>query len=94
MLPRDYRGIEVTDLPDLLWPSKGKLALRDYGKVFCPPDRPEDWYASQGIDHDRGCIVLARPDQHVAGIYGLTDWAALVDFFAGFMTPVHTPPSQ
>ena len=94
VLPRDYRRTEVADLPDLLWPSKGKLALRDYGKVFCPPDRPEDWYASQGIDHDRGCIVLARPDQHVAGIYGLNDWAALVDFFAGFMVPVHTPPSQ
>ena len=92
VLPRDYRRIEVTGLPNLLWPSKGKLALRDYGKVFCPPDQPEDWYAANGVDHDRGCIVLVRPDQHVAGIYGLTDWSSLVDFFAGFMAPVNNLP--
>ena len=82
----------MTGLPNLLWPSKGKLALRDYGKVFCPPDQPEDWYAANGVDHDRGCVVLVRPDQHVAGIYGLTDWSSLVDFFASFMAPVNTLP--
>ena len=89
VLPRDFRGIEFTDLPPLLQPCKGKLALRDYGKVFCPPSNPVAWYATLGIDPDLGCLAVVRPDQHVAAVFALTEWHALARFFARFMTPTH-----
>ena len=67
---------------------QGQTGLRDYGKVFCP--RPaRGLAASQGIDHDRGCIVLARPDQHVAGftdsLTGPPWWISSPDSWSRFI---------
>ena len=69
----------------LLLPRKGRYGLVDYEKVFCPDlkDGP-DVFDLRGIDRD-GCIVVVRPDQHVADVLPLDAHAGLAEFFAGFM---------
>ncbi|GEM_PF-2572671 len=38
-----------------------------------------------GIDRTGGCIVVVRPDQYVAAILRLDEFAALAAFFDRFM---------
>ena len=47
-------ALEFQDFPDLLWPSRGTLKLRDYNKLFCPQSdalHPFDYF---GIDRSLG----------------------------------------
>lgn len=82
---------QITDLPSLLLPHKGKLGLRDYEKAYT--DEPSygygfgEIYKTRGIDRDKGCIVVVRPDQYISAVLPLADSATelLRDFFAGFM---------
>ena len=74
-------ALEFQDFPDLLWPSRGPLKLRDYNKLFCPQSdalHPFDYF---GIDRSLGCAVIVRPDQHVAACFALDDTAAIQAFF-------------
>jgi phenol 2-monooxygenase len=41
----------------------------------------------RGIDRDRGCLVVVRPDQYVAHILPLDAYSDLSAFFARFMLP-------
>lgn len=86
VLPRDFRSIEFAQLPTLLWPPRGKLGLRDYGKVFCPGIETNDWYAGIGADIKQGCVAIIRPDQHIAAISALTEPDAVAQFFANLLT--------
>ena len=74
----------LEELSALLWPAKGKYGLRDYEKVFLP-QQDEDIYEQRGIDRASGCMVIVRPDQHVANILPLTAYHELSDFFDAFM---------
>ena len=78
--------LSVDELHDYLWPAKGKYGLRDYEKVF-QPEEGNDVFEARGIDRDRGCMVVVRPDQHVATILPLTAHQALTAFFDVFMIP-------
>jgi len=40
----------------------------------------------RGIDRERGCMVVVRPDQYVAHVLPLDGGAQLAAFFDGFMT--------
>jgi len=54
--------------------------------VFCADQRPEaDIFALRGIDRAAGCMVVVRPDQHVAMVLPLADRQALADYFAGVL---------
>ncbi len=85
VLQQDHRDVDVRALPDLLLPRKGRYGLVDYEKVFCsyPKNRP-DTFDHRGIDRG-GCLIVVRPDQHVAAVLPLDGYQALADFFAGFM---------
>ena len=85
VLQQHHRDVDLRALPALLLPRKGRYGLVDYQKVFCPDleDGP-DVFDLRGIDRD-GCIVVVRPDQHVAGVLPLHDHAGLAEFFAGIM---------
>ncbi|MDA7426697.1 FAD-dependent monooxygenase [Thalassococcus lentus] len=72
-----HHNLDITQMPDRLFPPKGRLALRDYEKVFCPDPAGEDLFDLRGIDRERGCLVLVRPDQYVAGLFELTDTESL-----------------
>jgi phenol 2-monooxygenase len=85
-----HRALRLEAMPDLLWPAKGPLGLRDYEKMFCPDVKRSggDVFDLRGVDRDKGAIVIVRPDQYVAGVLALDDYAGLAAYFAGFMNEV------
>jgi phenol 2-monooxygenase len=72
------------DLHGYLWPAKGKYGLRDYEKVFHAQDG-NDLNDLRGIERNRGCVVIVRPDQHIASILPVPAHAKLSKFFDFFM---------
>jgi len=78
------QDLSMHDLPDYLWPAKGKYALRDYEKVF-QADKSNDIYDLRGVDRSAGCVVVVRPDQHIATILPVTAHEELTKFFDVFM---------
>jgi phenol 2-monooxygenase len=85
---QNHRDLAIEAMPDFLLPAKGRLGLRDYEKMFCPDLRNgNDIFAVRGIERERGCMVVVRPDQYVAHVLPLDGFAQLAAFFDGFMTP-------
>lgn len=83
-----FRELDLAAMPSLLCPGKGRYELCDYEKVFCADLKSgDDIFAMRGIDRACGCMVIVRPDQHVAGVLPLDDHAGLAAFFAGFLLP-------
>ena len=78
------RDLAIEEIPGFLWPAKGKYGLNDYEKVF-HADQDNDIYALRGIDRSRGCMVIVRPDQHIANILPLNAQTELSTFFDEFM---------
>ncbi|MGO3346092.1 MAG: FAD-dependent monooxygenase [Marinomonas sp.] len=76
--------LSMHDLPQYLWPAKGKYGLHDYEKVF-QKSAEHDPYQLRGINTEKGCVVVVRPDQHVATILPLTAHHELAQFFDHFM---------
>lgn len=90
-----HRELAIGAMPSFLLPRKGRYRLRDYQKMFCADLRTcadpgvrsdDDMYDRRGIDR-KGCIVVVRPDQHVAHVLPLDAYDELAGFFAGFMIP-------
>jgi phenol 2-monooxygenase len=79
-------GLHTLDhaaMPTLLRPRVGRYGLCDYEKVFCADlKRGEDIFEMRGIDRARGCVVVVRPDQHVAHVLPLDARADLAAAFA------------
>jgi phenol 2-monooxygenase len=44
-----------------------------------------DIFDMRGIDRDKGCMVVVRPDQYVAHVLPLDAFDALSAFFAGVL---------
>jgi 2-polyprenyl-6-methoxyphenol hydroxylase-like FAD-dependent oxidoreductase len=81
-----HRKLAVEAMPAFLLPRKGRYGLRDYEKMFCPDLRSrQDIFDMRGIDRNRGCMVVVRPDQYVAHVLPLDAYAELAAFFDGFM---------
>ncbi len=86
-----HHEIERDTLHPVLTPRKGKYGLIDHEKVFCADNRPlssgggKNIYDMRGIDKSRGCIVIVRPDQYVADVLPLDDYAGLSRFFDGVL---------
>lgn len=78
------QDLSIEDMPDFLWPAKGKYGLRDYEKLFCA-EEGNDIFELRSIDRSSGCMVVVRPDQHIANILPLTAQDELAEFFDGFM---------
>ena len=72
-------------MPPALLPKKGKFGLVDYEKVFCPAPGAGDIFELRGINRETGCMVVVRPDQHVAHVLPLHGHQALAGFFAGIL---------
>jgi phenol 2-monooxygenase len=58
--------------------------LRDYEKVF-HTQATNDVYELRGINRHAGCVVIVRPDQHIANILPVTAHDTLASFFDAFM---------
>ena len=86
---QSHHQLPITAMPELLFPHKGRLGMRDYEKAYCAiENEASNVFAQRGINREQGCLVLVRPDQYVAHILPLGDTAALAAFFAGFMVDV------
>ena len=82
VLQSSHDEVEFGTLPSVLKPEKGRFGLRDYKKVFRADSTPgNDVFARRAIDRALGCLVIVRPDQHVADVFGLADFEALTHFF-------------
>jgi len=79
-------ALEITEMPDRLFPVKGALGLRDYEKVFAADPSQGDIYTMRGICR-AGCLVLVRPDQYVAHILPLDGVADLTAFLRPILAP-------
>jgi len=85
-----HRELAVEAMPPFLLPRKGRYGLWDYEKMFCPDLKGgNDIFTMRGIDRERGCMVVVRPDQYVAHVFPLDGYAQLAAFFDGFMTRRH-----
>jgi phenol 2-monooxygenase len=81
-----HRALELEAMPAFLLPKKGRYGLRDYEKMFCPDLKSgNDIFDMRGINRERGCMVVVRPDQYVAHVLPLDAHAELAAFFDGFM---------
>ena len=84
-----HRELDLGAMPRLLLPAKGRYGLRDYEKIFCPDLKGKpDIFDMRGIDRERGCMVVVRPDQYVADVLPLDAHAELAAFFDRFMLAV------
>ena len=84
---QDHHALAVEAMPPFLLPQKGSYGLRDYEKMFCADLKSgNDIFTMRGIDRERGCMVIVRPDQYVAHVLPLDGYGALATFFDGFMT--------
>ncbi|OKO69225.1 FAD-binding monooxygenase [Bradyrhizobium sp. AS23.2] len=87
---QDHRELAIEAMPSLLLPGKGRYGLIDYEKMFCPDLKSgHDVFAMRGIDRRAGCMVVVRPDQYVANVLPLDDFAALAAYFDRFMLQVN-----
>jgi phenol 2-monooxygenase (NADPH) len=81
-----HRDLNLKSMPQFMLPCKGRYALRDYEKMFCSDHRGNaDIFDMRGIDRERGCAVVVRPDQYVADVLPLEAFHDLSAFFDGFM---------
>jgi phenol 2-monooxygenase len=86
VLQADAGSIDLSELPGILRPRVGALGLVDHEKAFCVDLRPgRDIFALRGIDRERGCLVVARPDQFVAHVLPLHGVDELAAFFDGVL---------
>ncbi|MBL1437459.1 MAG: FAD-dependent monooxygenase [Rhodobacteraceae bacterium] len=77
-----FDEIAYEDMPALLIPIKGKLGLQDHEKVFCVDHKGEgDFFDMRGINREKGCMIIVRPDQYVAHILPLDAYAEISAFF-------------
>ncbi|HCH69672.1 MAG TPA: 3-hydroxybenzoate 4-monooxygenase, partial [Colwellia sp.] len=78
------QDLSIENMPDFLWPAKGKFGLRDYEKVF-HAEKGNDIFEQRNIERSSGCMVVVRPDQHIANILPLNAYQELTAFFDEFM---------
>lgn len=80
--------VEYLDFPELLRPFDEELGW-DYDRIFVDEESYHEGhgnaYEGYGVDKVRGCVVIVRPDQHVAWIGGLEDIDSLEMYFANFL---------
>lgn len=80
--------IELMDLPEVFHPYSRTMGW-DYWKVFVDDQSYHEGhgraYENYGIDPNTGACVIVRPDQYVSWVGDLEDYAAMDEFFSGFM---------
>ncbi|KAI1454262.1 putative phenol 2-monooxygenase [Annulohypoxylon moriforme] len=76
----------IRDFPEVLHPFDPHTGW-DYDKVFVDDESYHegfgDAYTNYGVDKERGCVVVVRPDQHVCWIGELEDFDDLQKYFEG-----------
>lgn len=80
--------VELADFPELLHPFDQHNGW-DYEKIFVDGEsyyEPHgEAYAGYGVDKQRGCVLVVRPDQYIGWIGELEDVQDLEAYFLGFL---------
>ncbi len=80
-----HRTLDVSGMPDLLLPRRGRFELIDYEKTFTADlKNGADIFDIRGIDREKGALVLVRPDQFIADVLPLGAREEITAFFARF----------
>ncbi len=93
VLPQSRKSVNISDLPEVLLPHKGKYGIQDYEKVFTDEESYGfgfgDIYRKRGVNKEKGCIIVVRPDQYISAVLPLEEKAhdMMEEFFDGFMRP-------
>jgi len=76
----------LRDFPDILHPFN-KHTGWDYDKVYVDDETYHegfgDAYVNYGVDKQRGCVVIVRPDQYVGWVGDLEEFDKLQQYFEG-----------
>ena len=84
------KGIELLELHDVFHPLDEREGY-DYGKVFVDDESYHEGhgeaYRGYGVDRERGCVVVVRPDQYVGWIGEVEDVVDLGGYFDGILIP-------
>ncbi|KAI9719954.1 MAG: hypothetical protein M1828_005992 [Chrysothrix sp. TS-e1954] len=84
--PRE--DVSIFDFPAVLRPFDERLGW-DYEQVFVDAESYHEGhgraYEKWGVDLRRGCVVVVRPDQHVAFLGELEDGGAVGRYFEGVL---------
>ncbi|KAI1773935.1 putative phenol 2-monooxygenase [Hypoxylon cercidicola] len=76
----------LRDFPEILHPFDPQTGW-DYDKVFVDDvsyhEGFGDAYTNYGVDKERGCVVVARPDQYVGWVGDIDDFDGLQKYFEG-----------
>ena len=84
-----FDQLAYENMPSLLKPKTGKLGLQDHEKVFCTDHKGlGDIFDMRGINRDKGCMIVVRPDQYVANVLPLDGFEALSAFFSGVLVSI------
>ena len=83
---KGHRELDLSSMPNLLLPRKGKYQLIDYEKIFAADGNSgADIFDMRGINRMTGALVVVRPDQFVAHVLPLHAYTELELFFSGFL---------
>ncbi|KAL9012417.1 MAG: hypothetical protein Q9173_002815 [Seirophora scorigena] len=86
--------VEFHDFPPLLRPFDEEMGY-DYDSIFVDEESYFEGhghaYDGYGVDPTKGCVMIVRPDQHVAWIGELEDVPGLATYFAGILMDPVTP---
>jgi phenol 2-monooxygenase len=81
-----FDQVAYENMPSLLKPKTGKLGLQDHEKVFCVDHKGlGDIFEMRGINREKGCMIVVRPDQYVSHVLPLDGFEELSAFFAGVL---------
>ena len=76
------QDLEMSLIPELFLPRKGKYNLIDYEKVFCSHlVQGDDIFEKRGIDRTKGCCIVVRPDQFISAVVPISNYEILSAFF-------------
>ncbi|KAI1802409.1 putative phenol 2-monooxygenase [Daldinia bambusicola] len=77
---------DLVDFPEILRPYNPHTGW-DYDKIFVDDvsyhEETGKAYENYGVDKERGCVVVARPDQYVGWVGDLEDFKDLQRYFEG-----------
>lgn len=84
---QNHRDLDLNRLPHQLLPRLGTFGLTNYEKMFSL-DPAHNIYDMRGIDAQKGCLIVVRPDQYIAAVLPLGDLDGLSRYFDDFMIPL------
>ena len=81
-----FDQLAYENMSSLLKPKTGSMGLQDHGKVFCVDHKGlGDIYAMRGINRDKGCMIVVRPDQYVSHVLPVDATDELSNYFAAIL---------